>query len=170
MLAFQVSFCRYKILIIINLAFHSFFLCTTASATLLSLVTRKLDSRRTQNSFHMFNKRYLSWFSYFRLRSHRSEDAGHIPLMIHFVYITYFLEMLAFQASVCLFIIYNNRHRFCYSLFLDSKCWCQIFYYNWKSHIHGLNFFSSPCQRQCELLPSLGVRRPLTFHILRNRL
>jgi hypothetical protein len=22
------------------------------------------------------------------------------------------------------------------------------------------------CQRQCELLPSLGVRRPLTFHIL----
>ena len=27
-------------------------------------------------------------------------------------------------------------------------------------------FFSSPCQRQCELLPSLVVRRPLTFHIL----
>jgi hypothetical protein len=26
--------------------------------------------------------------------------------------------------------------------------------------------FSSPCQRQCELLPSLGARRPLTFHIL----
>jgi hypothetical protein len=26
--------------------------------------------------------------------------------------------------------------------------------------------FSSPCQRQCELLPSLDVRRPLTFHIL----
>ena len=26
--------------------------------------------------------------------------------------------------------------------------------------------FSSPCQMQCELLPSLGVRRPLTFHIL----
>ena len=26
--------------------------------------------------------------------------------------------------------------------------------------------FSSPCQRQCELLPSLGIRRPLTFHIL----
>ena len=26
--------------------------------------------------------------------------------------------------------------------------------------------FSSPCQRQCELLPSLGVRRPSTFHIL----
>ena len=32
------------------------------------------------------------------------------------------------------------------------------------SHFNIL--FSSPCQRQCELLPSLGVRRPLTFHIL----
>ena len=33
---------------------------------------------------------------------------------------------------------------------------------------HSLFFvlFSSPCQRQCELLPLLGVRRPLTFHIL----
>ena len=35
------------------------------------------------------------------------------------------------------------------------------------------SFFSSPCQRQSELLPSLGIRRPqsvvhrpLTFHIL----
>jgi hypothetical protein len=26
--------------------------------------------------------------------------------------------------------------------------------------------FSSLCQRQCELLPSLGVHRPLAFHIL----
>ena len=26
--------------------------------------------------------------------------------------------------------------------------------------------FSSPCQRQSELLPSLRVRRPFTFHIL----
>ena len=32
----------------------------------------------------------------------------------------------------------------------------------------GLNKspFSSPCQRQCELLPSLGIRFSLTFHIL----
>jgi hypothetical protein len=30
----------------------------------------------------------------------------------------------------------------------------------------GFSVFSSPCQRQCEFLPSLGVRRPLTFHIL----
>ena len=26
--------------------------------------------------------------------------------------------------------------------------------------------FSSPCQWKCQLLPSLGIRRPLTFHIL----
>ena len=32
--------------------------------------------------------------------------------------------------------------------------------------IGNLNIFSSPCQRQCELLPSLGIRRSLTFHIL----
>ena len=50
------------ILIFVNLAFHSFSLRTTGSATLLSLVTRNLDSRRTQNSFHIFNKRFLSWF------------------------------------------------------------------------------------------------------------
>jgi hypothetical protein len=32
---------------------------------------------------------------------------------------------------------------------------------------HSLEMtISSPCQRQRELLPSLGVCRPLTFHIL----
>jgi hypothetical protein len=28
------------------------------------------------------------------------------------------------------------------------------------------NIINSPCQRQCELLPSLGICRPLTFRIL----
>ena len=32
------------------------------------------------------------------------------------------------------------------------------------SRVHP--FFSSPCQRQRELLPSLGICRPLTFHII----
>ena len=32
--------------------------------------------------------------------------------------------------------------------------------------MQNFKLFSSPCQRQGELLPSLGVRRPLTFHIL----
>ena len=27
-------------------------------------------------------------------------------------------------------------------------------------------FFRSPCQRQCEVLPSLGIHRPLTLHML----
>jgi hypothetical protein len=35
---------------------------------------------------------------------------------------------------------------------------------NWAQS--GALLFSSPCQRQCELLPSLGIRRLLTFHIL----
>ena len=30
----------------------------------------------------------------------------------------------------------------------------------------NMDIVSSPCQRQCELLSSLGVRRPLTFRIL----
>jgi hypothetical protein len=34
----------------------------------------------------------------------------------------------------------------------------QLFFFFFKSKI--------PCQRQCELLPSLAVRRLLTFHIL----
>jgi hypothetical protein len=35
------------------------------------------------------------------------------------------------------------------------------------SHSHNkCIIFTSPCQRKRELLPSLGVRRPLTFHIL----
>jgi hypothetical protein len=35
-----------------------------------------------------------------------------------------------------------------------------------KSYLSLWYFFSSPCQRQGERLPSLGVCRPLTFHIL----
>ena len=52
---------------------------------------------------------FFLFFAYFHLRSCRSKDAGHVPLTTRFVYITYFLEMLAFQASVCHFIIYNNK-------------------------------------------------------------
>ena len=33
-------------------------------------------------------------------------------------------------------------------------------------NLYPVFIFRSPCQRQCELLPSLGVHRPLTFHIL----
>ena len=37
---------------------------------------------------------------------------------------------------------------------------------NCKSRYNKYLIFSSPCQRQCELLPSLVVCHPLTFHIL----
>ena len=38
--------------------------------------------------------------------------------------------------------------------------------WNLNEMLHNKQIFSSPCQRQGELLPSLGIRRPLTFHIL----
>ena len=44
----------------------------------------------------------------------------------------------------------------CYSIFRFIGMFCRSLFV----------LFSSPCQRQRELLPSLGVRRPLTFHIL----
>jgi hypothetical protein len=41
-----------------------------------------------------------------------------------------------------------------------------IYKYTSRRDAFQFFFFSSPCQRQCELMPSLGIRRPLTFHIL----
>jgi hypothetical protein len=39
--------------------------------------------------------------------------------------------------------------------------------YNYHKNMYAFHIvFSSPCQRQYELLHSLGVRRPLTFDIL----
>ena len=63
---------------------------------------------------------------------------------------------------------------------LVSRPLCMVFYvvrvsvlvlfYLYVRHCvnyYGRSFlFSSPCQRQCKLLPSLRVRRQLTFHIL----
>jgi hypothetical protein len=49
-------------------------------------------------------------------------------------------------------------------LWKDAKCsinTLQIPVINIKVHIIAI--ISSPCQRQCDLLPSLGVRRSLTF-------
>ena len=62
---------------------------------------------------------------------------------------------------IVLRILYNNVYVF----------W--LYAHNIVSVWPFFAIFSSPCQRQCELLPSLGVRRPLsvvrrplTFHIL----
>jgi hypothetical protein len=38
--------------------------------------------------------------------------------------------------------------------------------YQVSVHLAYKHIISSPCQSQCELLPSFGIRRPLTFHIL----
>ena len=56
---------------------------------------------------------------------------------------------------VFLFIFYTH---FCI-LYLIYLCYI-------SKHTKVIYIFSSPCQRQCELLPSLVVRRPLIFHIL----
>ena len=59
-------------------------------------------------------------FAYLRLRSRRSEDAGYVPLTTRFVYITYFLEMLAFQVSFCHFIINNNKSQLLLQPYIPS--------------------------------------------------
>jgi hypothetical protein len=59
-------------------------------------------------------------FVYFHLCSRRSEDAGHVPLTTRFVYITYFLEMLAFQVSFCQFIINNNKSQLLLQPYIPS--------------------------------------------------
>ena len=43
-------------------------------------------------------------------------------------------------------------------------CYCSLEMF--ISTFNSNSFFSSPCQRQSELMPSLGIRRLLTFHIL----
>jgi hypothetical protein len=46
------------------------------------------------------------------------------------------------------------------------SCCCRHFPSSAKFCHTYLPFISSPCQRRCELLPTLGIRRLLTFHIL----
>jgi len=46
-------------------------------------------------------------------------------------------------------------NKFCY--FDLMNCYFRIV---GSSRVPQMQFFSSPCQRQCDLLPSLGVRRP----------
>ena len=46
---------------------------------------------------------------------------------------------------------------------LSSKYTCHLVFYNL---LPSVIIWIVTCQRQCELLPSLGVRHPLTYHIL----
>ena len=65
------------------------------------------------------------------------------------------------QLCHCLLVLIGSQRFSCY---MDTFFYLKniMFYFSYFSC-----FISSPCQKQCELLPSLGVRRcPLTFHIL----
>ena len=66
---------------------------------------------------------------------------------------------LGFYLNNLLFICF-----FCSPLSILSKIVVTLMIINSQTLLHA-SFFSSPC-RQGELLSSLGVRRPLTLHIL----
>jgi hypothetical protein len=74
-------------------------------------------------------------------------------------------------------ISYQSSHNQIKGLLITSNANCSIRQFGVGEELcpmssslsHFRRLFSSPCQRQSmwgELLPSLGVRRPLTFHIL----
>ena len=67
------------------------------------------------------------------------------------LFIWKYLSVVFICISILSSILNNRRNT---TIILIS-----LFYSRWV-------FFSSPCQRQGELLPSLGIRRPLTFQIL----
>ena len=74
---------------------------------------------------------------------------------------------LIYVTCVCLCIVVSNTYCVVFLLCFSSSC------VPYLASFFAWSIFSSPCQRQCELLPSLGVRRlsyvvchPLTFHIL----
>ena len=60
-----------------------------------------------------------------------------------------------FMLRLSRFFLFNNY----YPNFVFHRIYMYL-------RIQLYSLFSSPCQRQGELFPSLGVRRPLTFHIL----
>ena len=74
-----------------------------------------------------------------------------------------FTPFVCDKKTTCTWVL--EWHSFCWYTPKTRGMW---FYYpclseNW---ITNCSIFSSPCQRQCELLPLLDVCRPLTFHIL----
>ena len=72
------------------------------------------------------------------------------------------------------YIFCLNQHIFTIQTDICIFVWILKIHWSWQVPVYIINallysydyIFSSPCQRQGELLPSLGVRRPLTFHIL----
>ena len=69
----------------------------------------------------------------------------------------------------------KTRYKYCFSrrgrdIFEHGEqgvCHLTLTSFSWSTEfVQFISIFSSPCQRQKELLPSLGIRHPLTFRIL----
>ena len=65
------------------------------------------------------------------------------PVVCRRVHVLLILFVFVVGFFVCLFV-----------------CLHLVSYVPYVANFSGLSVFSSPCQRQCELLPSLGVRSP----------
>ena len=96
------------------------------------------------------------------------------------ILVTFFYQTLA-DFHVKIFKLSLVNMQICQTIYLKvPKCSFYMYQYfiqytkQQKKHHNNTHifilfqmvFFSSPCQRQGELLPSLGIRRPLTFQIL----
>jgi hypothetical protein len=75
-------------------------------------------------------------------------------------------EIFAFSKRLKKYAIVKDDNFLGVAQDLDSKSETAILQRCLKKKQVSVIDFSLPSQRQCELLPSLGVRRPLTFHIL----
>jgi hypothetical protein len=77
-----------------------------------------------------------------------------------------------FVLLVFYYYYHHHHHHLESSMAVNENIWCvchkcmytQLLYFEFE--LLTFILFSSPCQRQSELLPSLGIRRLLTFHIL----
>ena len=82
------------------------------------------------------------------------------------------LKVYFFNVHIHVRVFILKQWEFKYTLYPYKCFFCAYMHFAqgvFHSGVHELKLwavFSSPGQRQCELLPSLGVRHPLTFHIL----
>ena len=86
------------------------------------------------------------------------------PIRIQDIYSHIIIQFIYFQFGYQSLSLHANLH-IMVRLLGRTSIKGNLNYKN-NSKVVKKNIFSSPCQRQCELLPSLCVCRPLTFHIL----
>ena len=95
-----------------------------------------------------------------------------IYIYIHCLCRFFFVERIHFSMNIhlwskrshnsvysifCISMTYKNNRRNIFSINLSSKV-IMMSLKQFEVHIY-ISLICSPCQRQCELLPSLGVRR-----------